>query len=729
MKKSLLVILSAAIVLSSGAQDQKQWQAGMNYSLYKKVNDASRQSYEIAVFIKGDVEKIKSETEKLGGIFKYAAGDIAAVRIPVSSVAELASKTFISRIESNDMKLERLMDTALINNRVLPVHYGFPPLTQGYDGNGVVVGIIDEGVDLTHNDFKDLSGNTRIKFLWDQKINNDPGGITPTPYGYGTEWNSIAINNGSASAHQDGPYGHGTFVTGVAAGNGFAVNNYKGVAPRADIICVSMDLNVSDNNFLSSLADAVRYIFDKADSLGKPCVINISLGTYFGSHDAKDLQALVIDTLITAQPGHSLVCAAGNAGNALIHLAYDVPADTAFTWLRPSGNPAGAYIQIYCDTADMNNIQFALAADDPDYSFRGATPFLTLSSLQGPNVDSVMNGLNRIGIDSSYGNINGNTFSLEVYLLSDSAQYLWRIMTKGSGHIDAWSFNYVFNNLPSPSVMPLITNYEFPDFDQNIVSSFTCSDKVITVGSYTNRSYYIDVNGNPFFYDSIYVFPTTAGPLSAFSSHGPTRDGRIKPDITATGEKVVSCAYLPQIIALLNSQYDYLIASGGQHTVGSGTSFASPAVAGIAALYFQKNPTHTWQQVKDAILDCARRDAFTGNNLPDNLWGYGKADAFAALTGCVVGMSELNSSSHNMNLFPNPASEDVTIYYSFPENESSQPLQLVITDVLGKIISEIPLRELQGTTQISVRNYSSGIYVCMLMSGKKLLDAQKLVVK
>lgn len=714
----------------------------MNYSLYKKITDASRQDYEIALFIKGDVEQIKSETENLGGTFKYAAGDIAVVKIPIASVNELASKDFISRIECNDMKLERLNDTMLINNNVWPVHLGWPPLTQPYDGTGVIIGIIDEGIDLTHNDFKDINGNTRIKYVWDQKINNDPGGITPPLFGYGTEWNSIAINNGSAAAHQDGTYGHGTLVSGVAASNGFAVNNYKGVAPGADIMCVSMDLNVPDNNFFASLADAVKYIFDKADSLGKPAVINISLGVYFGSHDAQDLQAQVIDNLITGHTGHTLVCAAGNAGNALIHLTYDVPVDTAFTWVRtggPSFPPTQAYFQLYCDTADMNTIQIAIAADDPYYSYRGATQFLSLSSLMGFNGYNIMNGANRIGTDTCFGSINGGTFSLEVLITADSLNYLWRIMTKGSGNFDAWSFQFIFDNLPDTTVMPLITKYELPDLDQNIASSFTCSDKVITVGSYVNRGRYIDRNGqvvyddaqyNPPTYTPLYVFPSTPGLLSTYSSHGPTRDGRIKPDITSTGEKIISCAYLPVIISLLNGSLDYLLAAGNdKHTVSSGTSFASPAVAGIAALYLQKNPTHNWQQVKDAILDCARTDVFTGNNLPNNYWGHGKADAYAALVGCAVGMPEFNPANHLVNLFPNPASDEVNIYYSLPENENMQSIQLVITDVLGKTISEIPLKQSQGTTKVNVQNYSPGIYVCMLMSGKKLFGAQKLVVK
>src|SRR5437773_95951 len=113
------------------------------FSLYKKVHDASAQSKEVAVFVKGDISEISKWTESVGGIFKYAAGDIAAIRIPVSKVNELAEKKFVTRIEDNNIQLRPLNDQVIINNNVVPVHLGFAPLAQGYDGTGVVMGIID----------------------------------------------------------------------------------------------------------------------------------------------------------------------------------------------------------------------------------------------------------------------------------------------------------------------------------------------------------------------------------------------------------------------------------------------------------------------------------------------------------------------------------------------------------------------------------------------------------
>src|ERR1051325_2710393 len=91
----------------------------------QKLQNPSRMQEEIGVFIKGDVEKIKAETQALGGVFKYSAGDIVAVRMPLGAVPQLATKDYVSRIECNDMRLQELCDTMAVNNNVWPVHSGF----------------------------------------------------------------------------------------------------------------------------------------------------------------------------------------------------------------------------------------------------------------------------------------------------------------------------------------------------------------------------------------------------------------------------------------------------------------------------------------------------------------------------------------------------------------------------------------------------------------------------
>src|SRR5690606_24930367 len=112
---------------------------------------------------------------------------------------------------------------------------------------GVILGFIDTGIDVFHPDFLDSLGNTRILAIWDQ-YNADNGS---SAYGYGEVWDSSAINSGNCSHLDHGNTNHGTHVAGVAAGNGRAVNNYKGVAPDANIVMVASKENVS--NWLSTV--------------------------------------------------------------------------------------------------------------------------------------------------------------------------------------------------------------------------------------------------------------------------------------------------------------------------------------------------------------------------------------------------------------------------------------------------------------------------------------------
>ena len=275
--------------LSVNAQKVK-----LNFFLQQKLAVSRTTDREISLFVKGDIDVIRQQTETLGGTFKYAAGSIAAIRLPLSKITELASFAEIKSIESNSLRLQPMNDQMISKNHVIEVQNGFN-LPQAYNGEGVVMGIIDEGIDYNHSDFRNEFGQTRIKFLWDQSIINTNSITQAQPYGYGKEYIGNQID--TASQHYDGAFGHGTHVAGIAAGNGLSVNNYKGVAPKSDLIIVKMNLNQPDNDFLSNLVDAVKYIFDHADEMGKPAVINISLGTYFGSHDAKDIQAEAIENL------------------------------------------------------------------------------------------------------------------------------------------------------------------------------------------------------------------------------------------------------------------------------------------------------------------------------------------------------------------------------------------------------------------------------------------------
>lgn len=730
---SLILLLSTSIAHAQqlSPAPSQSGRTKMNFDLQRKLMSADL-NREIAVFVKGDPMEIKKRTEALGGTYKYAAGTISAIRLPLNKLDDLASTAKITRIESNDLKLQPLNDQMVRMNHVLEVQNGFN-LPQGYDGSGVVMGIIDEGIDWTHPDFRDEFGKTRIKYLWDQAIINTNPATQPQPYGYGKEFVGAQID--TSTQHGDSPFSHGTHVTGIAAGNGNALNNYKGVAPKSDLVIVKMDLTRSDNEFLTSLVDAVKYIFDRASQLGEPAVINISLGTYFGSHDAKDIQAQAIESLITDSVSRVVVCAAGNLGNAPIHLGYDITADTSFTWLSQSSS--AIYIQAWGDSGNFEGARFALGLQrrkNNSFSDVLQTNLISTTSNVGTIVtDTLFSGTNRVGLVQRLVQNWGGRYSVEYLIVSDSnvvrttsdtITYLWKFITTGSGHLDAWSFDMVFDNLPSQSVLPSIQYYKTPDINQNIVSSFTCSDKVITVGSHTNRNYY--TNANFAITRDTNLVP---GQISVFSSRGPTRDGRIKPDLTATGEWLLSCGTQAEL-NILSAVEPQKVAAGRKHKRSSGTSMSSPVVAGIAALYLQKNPGADWQEVKNKLINCTDKDNFTGTSLPDNRWGYGKVNAYATVKGCTVGFNDLYAYQWiDFSISPNPASESTYIQYDLNAGLlTSKNAGYKITDITGKTLLDGQFQSLTGSQYVSTATFEKGIYICHLLIDGKTVAQKKFVV-
>jgi subtilisin family serine protease len=727
MKKNftlfVLLILNTLIV---SAQDYSK----LNYMLVKKIIGSDDPNRPAALFVEGDINFIKWRTSELGGHFKYAAGDVAAIVLPISKVMQLATDPRIIRMEDNYMKLEPMNDSMVVKNRIVAANLGAPPLPQGYDGTGVVMGIIDSGIDFTHPDYKDSLGNTRVKFLWDHTLT----GNAPQPYNYGSEFNSYNIDNGQANASQDNSNGHGTHVSGVAAGNGLALNHFAGVAPKADIISVEVNWNLPDDNWLNSVADAVEYIYTKADSMGEPCVINISAGVVLGSHDGKDLQATAISNLISQQNGRALVCACGNYGNLPLHLQHNaVPLDTAFTWFasNPNLGTNQIYMEMWANQTNFTAMKFTIAADkvSPYYQYRGMLPYTLVSQHVGMfKTDTLKNSSGqRIALVQSFASLAAGRYSMIFNVIPDSVSgYNYRLMTTGTGKFDLWNYYSPYNNivstgLPTAAVFPDITKYVLPDYTQNIVSSFTCSDKVIAVGNYINKSSYQAC-------DSSFVVGTDIpGALAANSSIGPTRDGRIKPDITASG----TLTFAPVRLAYASSINPIAMAMGCMHLRDGGTSTASPVVAGVAALFFQRFPNATWFDVKRAVTLCAYSDSFSlsAGPLPNNTWGYGKVDGFQTILPCAaVGIPETENLSYtNLSVSPNPFNDHATIHFDLTGMHSKKG-EIKIFDAIGNEVRKISFAKQAGEIVLKKQELTSGVYFISLISEGQYVATKKLVV-
>jgi len=612
-----------------------------------------KDSEEVSILVKGDITKIKEACEILDANLKYNYKDIASINIKKSQLHYFYQKIGAASIELPISKGHLLMDTALIHNNISPIHQGSSPLSQAYTGKDVIIGILDSGIYFEHDDFKNADGSTRIKYIWDQNVSSPTN--PPSPYNFGNEWSWIDIDNGSCNhVEPSSQQGHGTTVTGTAAGNGLATGTNKGVAPESDIIVVAVDYYGTD--FLSNILDAIDYVFKKADALGKPCVINTSLGTYTGSHDGLDLTAQMIDALLEERPGRVLVSAAGNGNNIddatanfnPTHLSYTVNADTNFTWFEPISSSNQVYFDLWADTANFSDVSFSIGVDSSNnYTFIGQTDFLSVEDFNGDLQLGVYltqyvydDNANNQGSVEMYLEENEGRYHLECLITPINQQSYWRFSTTGNGTFDIWSSEYfhgtsnmVYTNLPPNFVLPEIDNYQLPDNQKSIVSTWNCSDKVISVGNFANRAYYYDV-------DSTYRNSgLTPGEIYYNSSEGPTRDNRLKPDISATGNITFATGNLSTISLALGVDRSY-IAPGGQHYRNGGTSIAAPIVAGAAAIYLEKNPNAWYYEVKEAIIQTAKKDNFTGTTA-NNQYGNGKLNGFAmmqfnAILGCTV---------------------------------------------------------------------------------------------
>ena len=715
MKKLLLFAL---IISAFNAVGQSKVSVNMN--LYKKLLNRKNVNSEMYLLVKGNVSSIRDFVEQNNGTFISAAGDIASIRLSLNAISELIQKPFVKQIGSDKYNYKTMNDTMRMRTYVDQVHSAQLPLTTSYKGSGIVIGMIDSGIDVDHPDFKDISDNTRVKWLWDMNQPNGPN--TPQPYGYGREWSAADIDAGLSTMHTgEDQFGHGTYTTGIAAGNGNSIGQFQGVAPLADLIVVGFNFNALDT--VSRMAHAVDYIFTKAQQLGKPCVINASLGDYGGSHDGLDLQAQYISNLLNQQSGRVFVQACGDIGvNYPFHIGRNsVSGDTVFSWIKRNAGSGTAYMQIYADTADLRNVRFSIGADKvtPYYEFRGQTNFTSIfPSLNNLVNQDLYNGPNKIGNIQTYTSVSDGVYQLEVYITPDSTDYYWRFTSTGNGKFDSWNFDYNISPIPSNIVFPDIDHYFAPDTVQTIVSGVNCLSNVISVANYTNTDRHYDV-------DTVLQIQVLDHPqqIAVNSGRGPTRTGLIKPDLAAPGNHIISTGVLSLIPGMISAGQSWKVAQGGMHITGGGTSASAPVVAGIAALYLEENPGAGWMEVKNALTTCAFNDSYMWGPYPNNAWGYGKVNAFEAMTTCSLINTIKHPLSENnaLQIFPNPAKSELNVeVLGFRQGTA------LILDFDGRKLYEMPFTGENFILPLS--NLSEGVYLLQLKSENRIPVVKRFVI-
>lgn len=637
-----LLLLGLLVSLNESILAQVEIEKGAN--LWLSNTEYKNSSDFVHCYIQAPEERLLPYLSTVNAVYYSSFRGFHKIGIQLSDLTKLSGKTWCSNVRFEYGVGEQLIDTSKINTRADLVHKGLISGHPAYTGKDVIMGFVDTGIDFDHPDFKDKNGQTRILKIWDQNAQTDS--TLRSSYGYGEVYDSVMINAGSCP-HTDNN-GHGTQVAGIGAGNGLSVHDsiadYRGYAPECDILIVETDF--SRPNWTMSIAEAVEWMFLEADKLGKPIVVNLSVGTYLGSHDGNDLAAQYIDSLVNAKPGRFVVSAAGNAGSVPpFHLRTKVLNDTSFTYFRP--NPRSSFgnaifIEGWADSLQAVGLKLGFGHTNTSSWRDSIYSVEPVQSNLGKITTIKLAGTTELKI---YKEKQGDVYLFQYLLLNPGTGKLFKLQSTGKGQHDIWSVSWLgtsdilVSGLPTATNYPMISKYQFPDTNQTIVSSWNCSPNVISVGNYNNRYAYLNTQ------DSLRVtvdFPI--GGKGASSSRGPNRKAFTKPDIMAPGNFTLASGRLKDLNFLKNSvPNNHKLAKGDFHFANGGTSMASPVVAGIVALYFEKCPTASAAEVRSALKSNAYSDQFTGT-LPNNVFGYGKVDAFNVLTSSNIPDSLLASS-------------------------------------------------------------------------------------
>ena len=560
-------------------------------------------------------------------------GDISIAAIPLSKLGALSCGKQVKRIETGRRCSIQMDTTRLVVNAEKV--YTDEGLSQSYTGRGVVVGVQDIGFDLTHPNFysADMS-RYRIKALWDQLSRDTIGSTLYVGRDYVGRDALLELKHPIDGETQT----HGTHTAGIAAGSGAerkgVVSPYRGMACDADLVLVD---NAADNASLIDSKDyykftyatdalGFKYIFDYAERMHQPCVINFSEGSSQDFHGYDQLYYELLAKLIG--PGRIIVSSAGNDGarNSYIHKSI-------------GKERAGAFIM-------GNEKRFSCTAKSKQtFTFR----ISVYDNVASPQI-----------VDISTVNVcNAQDSLLTDSLLVGGRKYKWRVLAYPNSY-DTSETAYDFQ-LSSPSKLgdsPQVSlqvmgrdadielyrmsGYMFPHSLDPVLDAGDCrytifspssSPDVICVGSTSYRIQFVNYLGEKKVYDS-----GQKGIRSSFSAMGPTLDGRIKPDVMAPGQNIIS-SYSTFFInnpknvnASVKSDVRHFKYNGRIYAwnANAGTSMSAPVVTGAIALWLQANPTLTPADCLEIFAKtCSHYD--TSLSYPNNLYGYGQIDVAAGL--------------------------------------------------------------------------------------------------
>lgn len=522
------------------------------------------------------------------------------------------------------------IDKARIETRVEEVHNEL-----GIDGEGVIVAIMDRGIDWKNNDFRNEDGTTRIKYILDF-YDDRTNGIVYTE----TQIND-ALANGLELPTRDAQ-GRGTTTTGIATGNGRnSDGKYRGMAPKASIIAVKMTSPAlpahGDQPAEQQLGGqdlflkGMDFVVDKAAELGMPVVMLPNIGSNGGPTDGTSRLSQKIDSIVgSGIKGISFINGPGDEGGGANRAEANIQPGETISLEIEKGQPGNLRIDLWYPTSGDGDVGLDFTIIAPGNATYGPfTSVINETEVKGNSVPGVYSYAHR-GRDQDFFSSTNQKREVLIDFTGATGTYTIEI-TRPATATTLKEFKATLN---------------FSNYKQNPPNAFktflvpgnawdgATSFNNISPTNYVLQDQWTDVNGvqrtSP-------AADGAIGDIWAGSSIGPTFDGRFGVDVAAPGQFVIT-TYAPKswwATSKFNMVQDD---ENGSYGKAGAVSAAAPQVTGIVALMLQANPKLDQIQIRDILRTTARADAFTGA-IPNNTWGYGKVDAYEAVKAAIVSAS------------------------------------------------------------------------------------------
>ncbi len=547
----------------------------------------------------------------------------------------------------------------------------------GLTGHGVILGIIDTGVDPTHPDLRDESGKSRV--LWWLDFSRERAGLHPeledelgcrvdpsdsngVPCAVldGNDVEALLADNDATNDPSDFG-GHGTHVASLAGGTGRsnAPPRYVGVAPEASYI-VARVARKGGGIYDTDVLKAASFVFERAADLARPAVVNLSLGSDFGGHDGSSPVERGLESLVGAEhPGRAIVVAAGNSATLYSGLDTGTP------------EPLGVHTEVHIPEHGEALVPIVTPATGPGVTEGTIYVWITLRPGDALKVGVEHRAGTILQPVASGGGALGATGNVEVTVLNGvtndtspipAGSYAAAVVIDGS-----WSSSDVFglklqgpasarlwiegDGLLSPeqSIGPLLPRAQ----KEGTINVPASAPDLIAVGATVNRTDWPD-----FAHETVSLAglgPPEAAPpdtLAYFSSAGPNALGALKPDLVAPGAFVVGAMAagadprtdgaggLFDDGGLCNTlgYVDGCFVVDAAHAVSGGTSMSAPLVTGAIALLLERDPTLHQAELK-ALLQASARQLHATDAQAEQL-GAGALDLGRTLEALDEGMLE-----------------------------------------------------------------------------------------